>query len=131
MRSDFKPKKPRPMMWSDDPSPKARSMKNEARLSETVGFKMTPGSGNQHWPGGKGDGSHSVFMFEAKETQRSSISINQTVLAKLCREAATVGKEPALIMSAYGLEDPIPKDWVAVPAELFRYLLEKLEESNG
>lgn len=125
------PKKPRPKMWDLEVSTKKKSMENEARLSEEVGFDLTPGSGNQHWPGGKGDGSHPMFMFELKETKHQRISISTKDLAKLCREAGTVGKDPAVILSAYGMPDPIPKDWVAVPAGTFRYLLSKVSEDDG
>lgn len=106
-------------------------MQNEQRLAEEIGFTVTPGSGNQPWPGGKGDGSHPVFMFELKETVKDRIGVNSKVLGKLCREAGAVGKDPALCLSAYGLPEPIPQDWVAVPAAVFRYLLSKLEESNA
>jgi len=85
----------------------------------------TPGSGNQGWPGAKGDGSHPRFMFECKETKHASIRVAARDIAKLVREAAVVGKEPALVMSAYGLPDGLPKDWVAVPAEVFRSMLEE------
>ena len=116
-------------MWEESaPSVKASSLANEARLSKEVGFRLTPGSGNGIWPTKKGDGSHPLFMFELKETQKSSISIGDRVLAKLCREAAAVGKDPAVILSAYGIPDPIPKDWVAVPAEVFKAMLEMMTE---
>lgn len=127
---DHVPAKPRPVMWDDDDrSVKKKSIDNEARLSKVVGFKLTPGSGNQHWPGGKGDGSHPLFMFELKETKHSSLSIKAPDIAKVNKEACTVGKVPAIILSAYGIPDPHPKDWVAVPAETFAWMLSQLEES--
>ena len=129
--NNFEPKKPKPNMWGEAISPKTKSMRNEARLAKAIGFDVTPGSGNQPWPGGKGDGKHPLFMFELKETQRASLSVSERAIAKLCREAANVGKDPVLVMSAYGLSDPLPKDWVAVPAEVFRYLLQRLEDNCG
>ncbi len=126
------PNKPRPNMWSEAPiSVKKRSMNNEHRLAEEIGFDVTPGSGNQPWPGGKGDGSHPKFMFELKETQKDRVGVTSKILAKLCREAGAVGKDPALCLSAYGLPEPIPKDWVAVPAPVFAYMLKLLEESDA
>lgn len=111
--------KPSPQMWEHEPSVKETSLKNEKRIAKEIGFNLTRGSGNTPWPNAKGDGSHPQIMFECKETQKATLSISQKVLAKLCREAGTVGKEPALVMSAYGLPDPIPKDWVAVPMSFF------------
>lgn len=117
---DFQPKKPTPKMWNSEPeSVKATSLKNEKRLSKKLGFKLTPGSGNQDWASKKGDGFTANFMFECKETQKDRFSILPEVLAKLCREAGIVGKDPVLVVSMYGLEDPIPKEWAAVPLDVF------------
>jgi len=66
-----------------------------------------------------------MFVFECKETKHARISVGEREVAKLCRQAGTVGKDPALVLSIYSLPDPIPKDWVAVPAHVFRSLLEK------
>jgi hypothetical protein len=119
-------------MWEEaESSVKATSLKNEERLSEEIGFALTPGSGNRDWPGMKGDGAHPRFMFELKETKYARISVGGKDIGKLCREAAAVGKDPALVLSAYALPDPLPKDWVAVPASVFRYLLAKVGEQNG
>lgn len=123
---------PRPKMWDAEPDGvKRKSLDNEKRLSEKIGFKLTPGSGNREWAHMKGDGIHPLVMFEAKETAKGSISIAARDVGKLCREAATVGKEPAIILSAYGLPDPIPKDWVAVPASFFTELLRLAEVEHG
>jgi hypothetical protein len=111
-------------MWDGEPSVKAKSLKNEKRISKALGIIPTKGSGNTVWPSAKGDGAHSQIMFEYKETDKATLSVDKTVLGKLCREAAVVGKESALVMSAYGLPDPIPKDWVAVPLPFFEELLE-------
>jgi len=122
---DHQPRKPTPNMWSDEvESPKATSLKNEKRLSKKLGFQLTPGSGNQDWATKKGDGFTADFMFECKETQKDRITILPDVLAKLCREAGIIGKDPALILSMYGLQDPIPKEWVAVPLEVFKQFTE-------
>lgn len=116
-------------MWTPETkSVKRTSLDNEQRLAKVLEFRCTPGSGNRDWPGSKGDGSHSFFMFECKETVKASIRVAAVDVKKLVDEAAVVGKAPALVMSAYGLPDPIPKDWVAVPASVFRFLLERLSE---
>lgn len=123
---DFQPKKPTPKMWNSEPeSVKSTSLKNEKRLSKRLGFKLTPGSGNQAWASKKGDGFTKEFLFECKETQKDRFTILPDVLAKLHREAGTVGKHSALIISMYGLTDPVPKEWVAIPMEVFEELIEE------
>lgn len=118
--------KPTPKMWTtEEPSVKRKSLNNEKRISKKLGFKLTPGSGNQDWPTRKGDGTTAEFVYELKETIKDRLSLTSDVLAKICREAGTVGKHPALVLSMYGLEDPIPKEWVAVPIDVFEELVER------
>jgi hypothetical protein len=113
-------------MWNEEvESVKSTSLKNEKRISKRLGFKLTPGSGNQGWASKKGDGTTEEFVFELKETIKDRFTITPDVLAKLWREAKTVGKHPALVISLYGLSEPVPKEWVAVPMEVFEELVEK------
>ncbi len=119
-------------MWeASDPSVKEISLKNEQRLADEIGFDVTPGSGNTPWASKKGDGSHPDFMFECKETNKARIAIGLRDIAKLYREARNVGKEPAIVLSAYGLPDPLPKEWVSVPVEVFAELLRAYERREG
>jgi hypothetical protein len=119
------PRKPTPKMW-DEQEPedvKTKSLRNEKRLSQKLGFKLTPGSGNQAWPSRKGDGVTKDFVFECKETEKDRFNVTPDVLGKIYREASTTGKDPALVISMYGIPDPIPKEWVAVPLEVFNNLI--------
>lgn len=119
---DHTPSKPHPTMWETEKSSvKKTSLKNERRLSLELGFDLTPGSGNTRWITRKGDGNTSRFMVECKETKGKRLVISEEVLTKLCREASAAGKEPLLVVSVYGLAEPLPKDWVIIPA----FLLEK------
>ncbi len=121
--------KPRPLMWNlPEKTTKQKSLENENRLGKEIGFDLQKGSGNQPWPGMKGDGKHPHFLFECKETKHKSIRIASRDVMKIYREARALGKDPALVMSAYSLPDPLPKDWVAVPANTFRWLLEQIQE---
>lgn len=117
---------PSPQMWNDEPvSVKKRSMMNEKSIADYLGFELTPGSGNQDWPSKKGDGSNGPFRFEMKETTSSRISVNESVIGKICQEARATSQTPVLILSAYGLPDPYPKRWVAMPIEAFRALVQE------
>lgn len=123
---------PQPKMWSDsEESVKQKSMRNEQRLADEIGFETTPGSGNTPWASKKGDGSHPEFMFELKETEGSRIGIGVRDIGKLNREARNVGKEPAIVLSAYGLPEPIPQEWVCVTKEMFIELLQAYDEKKG
>jgi len=115
-------------MWTKILSHREKSDKNERRLADELGFSLTRGSGCTAWPLAKGDGSHPRIMFECKETASASLSLGKRVVQKLCKEACAVGKEPALILSVYGLPDPIPKDWVVVQASFFKELLDGLSD---
>ncbi len=127
---ESKQKKPRPKMWDDDSvSPKRKSLQNEKRLSKVIGYTCTPGSGNTKWLLSKGDGFSDHFMFECKETKSKSIRVSSKDVGVLVENAARAGKLPALVMSAYNLPDPLPKNWVAVPASVFQWILSVLEES--
>ena len=118
---DFIPKKPRPTMWdAQEQSVKTKSLANESRLSKVLDFTLTPGSGNTSWVMRKGDGSTLDFMIECKETMKSKISIGEDVISKLCREAAIAGKDPVLVLSAYGIPETLPQEWVCFPASIFK-----------
>ena len=118
--------KPLPAMWEPEKeSVKRRSLKTEARIARELGGRTTPGSGNQGWPSGKGDIAHPKFMVECKETEGSRIGVNPKVLRKLFQESAAVGKDPVLVLTALGMPEPIPKDWVCVPLEVFKAIFKE------
>ena len=76
----------------------------------------------------KGDGSHPHFQFELKRTKNDSISVGVSDVAKICLEASKLGKDPAIAMTMDAMPEHIPADWVAVPAEAFRWLLYRSED---
>jgi len=130
-KGDYSPRKPRPNVFdSDARSPSKKARDNEKVVANILGTQVTPGSGNQPWPTGKGDHKHPTMMFEQKETGAARLSIGERVIGKLCREAGVVGKDPVLIVSA-DLPDPLPRDWVFVPLPLFAEMLKAYEESEG
>lgn len=127
----IKGRKPKPDFWNKSDSAKSRSMDNEKRIAREVGFSTTPGSGNQPWASKKGDGVHPLFLFELKETQKTSISVNKSVVSKINREAGVQGKDPIIILSAYGLPEPIPKEWAVVPLPVFEQMLRAYEKEQS
>jgi hypothetical protein len=123
----FEPRKPRPNMWGDvELSPKEHSQRTEKRVAKLLGWRTTPGSGNQALPSKKGDISHPRFLAECKETKKSSIRVGADVVDKIFREASAVGKDAVLILTVGGLPDNLPKDWVCLPLEVFQSLLKEV-----
>ncbi len=61
------------------------------------------------------------FLFEAKQTEKKSLSIKAEWLGKITREAMQQGLEPALHIEIQGYTDPqLETTWVAVPFSVFR-----------
>jgi hypothetical protein len=104
---------------AEEPTVREISSFNEKRLSERLGFDLTPGSGCVPCLRKKGDGRTEDFVIECKETKSSSIRITSEMLGKVYAEAKYSGKEPVMVISIYGVPDPVPRDWVMVPAYLF------------
>lgn len=120
------PKIPRPRVFDDVEEPtdrKSLSLVQEKRLSVELGFKLTKGSGNQQRPSQKGDGQTDRVVYELKRAKGSSITVSEQVIAKVCKEAAHMGKEPVLVVTLDGIARHLPRDWALVPAGFFRDLL--------
>lgn len=124
------PKIPKPKMWDAPPAPtdrKSLSQKQETRLSQELDVDLTRGSGNQPWPRMKGDAQEKRFVHEMKRIKGENIVVGPGVVGKVCREARMLGKDPVLVLTVDGMPEPLPKDWVVIPASLFRELFPKEE----
>lgn len=114
-------------MWdAGDPTLKEKSLDQEHRLAKELSFRVQKGSGNQPWPSMKADGTHPSFLFELKRTKASRIAVGQSVVAKIVSEARRVGKEPVLVFTIEGLEDPLPRDWAVIPVDVLKALIENM-----
>lgn len=101
--------------------------KSEARLiRDTVGARASPASGAGNI---KGDFRTDNYLFEAKSTTDTSISIKLEWLAKISFEAVSVGKAPCLVVSFVDPQGrPRPgfnTEWVMLPRTYFQELVEK------
>ena len=97
-----------------------------AKALKSLGARKTPGSGN--YVGRKGDldvARPESLLFEAKEiTGRRVTPIEITGwLRKIVREARGVRKTPALILGFTDMEGSCPKQWAAIPLEVFEKLV--------
>lgn len=125
-------RKPDPLKWLGKPSKKLKPFisedvestwnKQERELAEVTGGRRTAGSGNKL---DKGDVVTASFRYEAKSTDKESISIKLDWLEKIVSEAINTGKSPALAIHFSKAALPCGKDWILIERELF---LEKFDE---
>lgn len=100
-------------------------IRSENHLAKRVGGRLRPASGAL--PGAKGDVDLPSFLMEAKSSTGDSLSLKREWLAKIGKEARSVGRVPALAVTfSYDDGRPIPDGaWVMVPEWLFK---ERLKE---
>lgn len=105
-------------------------------LAKILGGRRQPGSGSSDYAKGDVKQGESVagfqsksFLIEAKQTIHASLRIEGKWLAKITREAAQAGREPALEFEIHGCNDPmLEREWVAVPMSVFRRLIDTEED---
>ncbi len=101
----------------------AIAKRHELRVADELGGQRVPQSGAG---AAKGDVLHEVLLVEAKTTDNASLSVKRAWLAKIAAEAAAAGRVPGLAIRFSGNPDPTAvTDWVAVPAEWLRDLLDR------
>lgn len=106
---------------------RSRSVRHEKRLEALLGADTTPNSGSRPFASQKGDlhGREGQFLWEAKLTKGDRFTITAPVLMKAYREACQIGRDVGLEITMEGLPEPLDKDWVLIPAHLFRGLVEE------
>ena len=117
-------KRPTPNLFNEQPTcNKSRSVKHEKRLEGVLDSKITPNSGALPNISFKGDLQDGLFVWQAKLTQNDRFTITSDVLVELKRQASLNSKWPGVAITLEGLPDHMEKDWVAIPASVFRELL--------
>lgn len=111
-----------------------RVRNQENRFANAIGGKRKPFSGAS--PGsrfmrgsliGKGiDVESDQVVGEAKRTDKKSMSIKAEWLEQLDRQAMSKGKIPALQIELASVKSPWQKDWVMIPLDAFKRLIELL-----
>ncbi len=105
---------------TDDGTPTAQ----ENRVARKVDGKRQAGSGASDYA--KGDVDAKEFLVECKKTEKGSLRVTKKWLNKISLEANGVQKWPALAIEIQGGPDEpmCDRDWVAIPARVFRKLTE-------
>ncbi len=76
--------------------------------------------------GGKGDVSSDILLVECKTIVKgASISVKQSHLIKITREARLVGKSPAEVISFPVMPEDTDQDWILVPLGVWEKVREK------
>lgn len=98
----------------------------EIKVARELGGERIPGSGNSPNPDRKGDVCLDEFLVEVKSTQKNSFVLRADVLGKICREARSIGKTPAVVLSfSNTLPFPLENLWIILPLEEFKKNYEK------
>jgi hypothetical protein len=73
----------------------------------------------------KEDGFDDNYVYQLKSTEGKSASIVKlSDLAMLTKRALVQNKEPIMVVTFEKAISPMPKDWVMIPMEIFKELLE-------
>lgn len=86
--------------WLQDDNTKTKANKQEKRLANEIGARLTPNSGAT--PFRKGDMSLGDYLIESKATDKTYIKLDQTWLDKIEKEAIKERKTPLLIAEIRG-----------------------------
>lgn len=111
-----------PKYMTEGVSKQKKSQKHEARIAEVVGGKTQKGSGSKDFH--KGDVKSIELLIENKMTIKDSISVKKSWLVKIFRESSSSGRIPAIALAFEQMPDIVPRDWIAVPAVVFKMLME-------
>jgi len=105
-----------------DGAPKADWRQHEKDVAKRSGDRRVRGSGNQ--PGRPGDAIGGRFLREAKAVSGASLSIRAAWLRKLSEQALCMNKTPLFEIRLEGVEVPVPRDWILLPADAFQEIVD-------
>ena len=102
---------------------------HEKRAAKRSGGRCQPGSGNQ--PGRPGDVRAERWLKENKASRKGAegIFVKGPWLQDIVAQALALGLEPALELCFEGQQEPVPTDWIMIPAIEFEILLERAGET--
>ncbi len=104
------------------------SKRQERRVAEKLGGKVQPGSGSDLRAKGDVELGEGSFLLEAKRSKYASLRIEAGWLTKISAEAFASGRKPGLAIELDVGNDPLTeKDWVLIPASVFRDMLAQHE----
>jgi len=102
-----------------------KTKKQEKEIASLIKGKRCPASGAFYWA--KSDAVSKKFRAECKLTEGKSIRITVEMIKKISKEAFQTHRDPLLAVRFENIEFPYDKDWLMLPARLFKELLTKEE----
>lgn len=123
-------KKPRPNVFvkKEKQDNKSRSVRHESRIAKSIGARVQPNSGALPFISQKGDLTDDHFVWQAKLTKNGRLSLTSDVIAEVYEQACMTGKRAGLALTLEGLPDHLPKDWIAVPLDVWQEIMEDSDE---
>lgn len=107
-------------------SSKARQtqiVQHEQAIADRIpGGERQPASGAL--PHKKGDVKLEHFILDSKETAGAVLNVAAADLTKVVRQAGEHGKLPGLVLTVGRVPATVPREWVAVPLEVFAQMVE-------
>jgi len=113
------PRKPKPAGLPKDES---ISERHEKSLAQAVKGHKQPASGA--FPGAKGDVKRDDFLFEAKATEKKSMSIKREWLEKIDKQATGQRRLPALEISFSEMAFGVEAEWIMIPRSVWIRLVD-------
>lgn len=112
---------------------KKKYNQHEKDLAEKLGGVRQPASGAlAHRKGDvvvdDGIFSANKYLFDSKQTEGASILVLGKDITKICREASDEQKMPGLLLTIENLPNTVPKEWAAIPLEVFSELLDRVRK---
>jgi hypothetical protein len=104
-----------------------KAKRHEKNLAKSVGGRRLPASGalpfsRRDRNTAAADVRSDSILYQHKGTERDSLGVQRDWLFELCIEAKRRSLDPALVI-LFEKETRCPKEWVAVPMEVFQRLL--------
>ena len=95
----------------------------ELRAAQSISGKTQPCSGALFFA--KGDALGDNYLAECKRTDKKSISVKASVLAKITKEASMQGRLPLLFLELDMPDFMVSKSWVCMEESTFRDLTDR------
>jgi hypothetical protein len=117
------PKKPGRSALGSRKARQTQIVGHEQDIADRIpGGERQPASGAL--PHKKGDVKLEHFVLDSKETRGAVLTVASPDLTKIVRQAGEQGKLPGIVLTVGRVPATVPREWVAVPLEVFAQMVE-------
>lgn len=125
-----KPKKVRPPLHEFFLSKSASSRIQEVRIAEDVEGRHV-GSRRVSRREDKADVDSPIFLIEAKLTEKKRFGLTEKILAKIDKEAVSLGKVPAVVVEFTNFRFGVTSKWALIPYSVFVKIAKGMKDGAG